>query len=82
MAATRVRRNIRKGISSGLRTFPAHFSPYLLTNHPLNEYDRLSGRVERLMARVERLTGRVDALEGTVQSMIAAIVGSARPRLE
>lgn len=38
MAATRVRRNIRKGISSGLRTFPAHFSPYLLTNHPLNEY--------------------------------------------
>ena len=38
MAATRVRRNIRKGTSSGLRTFPAHFSPYLLTNHPLNEY--------------------------------------------
>ena len=40
MAATRVRRNIRKGTSSGLRTFPAHFRPYLLTNHPLNEYLR------------------------------------------
>ena len=36
-----MRPNIRKGTSSGLRTFPTHFSPYLLTNHPLNEYGKV-----------------------------------------
>ena len=54
MAATRVRRNIRKGISSGLRTFPAHFSPYLLTNHPLNEYGRSYRRREAELSQQER----------------------------
>ena len=42
----------------------------------------VNGKVDRLAKRVEWLAGRVDALEGTVQSMMAAIVGSARPKFE
>ena len=34
MPATRVRRNIRKGTSSGLRTFPAHFQPVFIDESP------------------------------------------------
>ena len=42
----------------------------------------VNAKMDRLAKRVEWLAGRVDALEGTVQSMIAAIVGSARPEFK